>query len=330
MARSPGYDIITVGSNIVDLFVDTGLPELVKGGETFIGYPVGAKMLVRKTHIETGGGGTNTAVAFSRLGLRTGYLGNVSTDNFGEKVMAMLKKEKVEFLGTRSKDRCGFSVILDSKERHRTILVYKGASDNLYHRKINLKRLNTKWFYFSSMGGTSFETQKELARFASTHDIKLAFNPSWYQAEAGRKHLMPLLKHTELLVLNREEAEMIAGTRERPWEALSRLGPRAVCITEGEKEVRFFHDGALYGLTPHHLAPTEVTGAGDAFAAGLVFGFIREKPIEECLQLACANAESVIFHVGAKNNLLTLREAMAAVRKNPVRIRKFYLLEAPG
>lgn len=321
MARNPKYDIITVGSNIVDLFVDTGLPELAKEGEKFIGYPVGAKMLIRETHIETGGGGTNTGVAFSRLGLKTGYLGNVSTDDFGHKIMAMLEEENVEFLGTRSRERCGFSVILDSKERNRTILVYKGASNHLDYRKIDLKKLDTRWFYFSSMGDKSYESQKKLIRLASRRGIKVAFNPSWYQAEEGKKHLMPLLKRTELLIMNREEAEMIAGTKKKPWEELSELGPRTVCITAGKRRVRIFHDSVLYELIPHRTTPKEVTGAGDAFAAGLVAGIIKEKAIETCLQLAIANAESVITHIGAKNNLLTIREALAIVRKNPVKIR---------
>lgn len=322
MARSPGYDVITVGSNIVDLFVDTGLPELAAVGEKFIGYPVGAKMIVRETHIETGGGGTNTAAAFSRLGLRTGYLGNVSTDDFGEKIMAMLKKERVDFLGTRSRDRCGFSVILDSKEHHRTILVYKGTSNYLDCRKVDLKRLNTRWFYFSSMGGKSFETQKRLARFASQHNIKLAFNPSWYQAREGKKSLMPLIEKTELLIMNREEAQLIAGTGDRPWEALAALGPRTVCITAGRKPVYLLHDGTLYEAIPRRLTPVEVTGAGDAFAAGLVAGIIRGRPIEACLQMALANSQSVIMHAGAKNRLLTLRETMSIMRKNPARVRK--------
>ena len=322
MVKNVEYDVITVGSNMVDLFVDTGLPELAKEGEKFIGYPVGSKILIKETHIETGGGGTNTAVAFSKLGLRTGYLGNVSSDDFGEKIRAMLEKEDIKFLGTRSQERCGFSVILDSKERHRTILVYKGASNNLDHSKIDLKKLNTKWFYFSSLGGKSFETQKKLARFASRHDIKLAFNPSWYQAEDGKKSLMPLLKYTELLVLNREEAEMIAGTKRKPWEELSTLGPRTVCITQGKEQVSLFHNGTLYELIPNRVTPKEVTGAGDAFAAGLVFGVIKGKPIETCLQIACANAEAVIFHVGAKNNLLSIKEAMVIIQKNPAKVRK--------
>ncbi len=318
------YDIISVGSNVVDLFVDTGLPELrsEKEEEKFIGYPVGAKILIRETHFETGGGGTNTAVAFSRLGLNTGYLGNISTDDFGQKIMAQLEEENITFLGTRSKERSGFSVILDSKERNRTILVYKGASNHLDYAKLKLKTLDTKWLYFSSMGEKSYETQKKLIRYASKNDIKVAFNPSWYQAEEGRKHLMPLIERTELLVMNNEEAQLIAETREKPWEVLSSFGPRTVCITAGKKPVKLYHDGTLHELIPHLLTPKEVTGAGDAFASGLVYGIIKEKPMETCLKIALVNSQSVIMHIGAKNKLLTFTEAMAAAKKNPVEIRR--------
>ena len=314
------YDIITVGSNLIDIFVLTGLPELLRKGEKFIGYPAGEKIRVRETRMATGGGGTNTAAAFARLGLRTGYLGNVSTDHFGESIMKELAEEGVSFLGTRSSHPCGYSVILDSKEHHRTILVYKGASDELDLRAKDLKALDTGWLYFSSSGKRSFGSQKRLARHAKRRGIKLAYNPSIYQVQQGRERLMPLLERTEVLVLNKEEAETLAGTKERPWKALARLGPKMVCITDEERPVRLYTEGALYTAWPHAVRVKEATGAGDAFAATFVTGLIRKESIERCLQLALANSESVITHIGAKHKLLTLGEALAAVRRAPARV----------
>ena len=49
------FDVITFGSNTIDLFVETGLAEVNKGQERLIAYPVGLKILVKDLHVETGG-----------------------------------------------------------------------------------------------------------------------------------------------------------------------------------------------------------------------------------------------------------------------------------
>ena len=66
------YDIITVGSSTVDVFAhtDPSQAELLRVHDhTDVAYPLGAKILIKEIHFFTGGGGTNCAVSFSRLGL---------------------------------------------------------------------------------------------------------------------------------------------------------------------------------------------------------------------------------------------------------------------
>ena len=97
---SISYDIITVGSNKVDVFAKTD-SELIEiktrtHTEELLAYPVGTKILIEELEFMIGGGGTNTAVAFSRLGFKTGYLGKIGKDENGLKVFKLLKKEKVE------------------------------------------------------------------------------------------------------------------------------------------------------------------------------------------------------------------------------------------
>lgn len=59
----------------------------------------------------------------------------------------------------------------------------------------------------------------------------------------------------------------------------------------------------------------ETTGAGDAFTASFIAGLIKGKPIEFCLFLAQANAESVIQSYGAKNILLKWPQALKEMKK---------------
>ncbi len=103
------YDVITVGSATVDVFAHTE-SELITiktshGKEELIAYPSGSKILIDRLEFKIGGGGTNTAVSFSHLGLKTAYLGKIGNDENGEKVLKLLKKEKIDFVGVKAKNK---------------------------------------------------------------------------------------------------------------------------------------------------------------------------------------------------------------------------------
>ena len=171
------FDIITFGSAVVDAFAYTDAAE--KKG--FMYYPVGAKILIKDMKIDIGGGGTNTAVAFARLGLKTGCVCGIGNDDNGKEILALLKKEKIKFLGRIVKgELTGYSIILDSRGGERTILTYKGANDEISIEDIKLRKLKTNWLYCSSLLCESLETQKKLARILKTKNVKLAFNPIMY------------------------------------------------------------------------------------------------------------------------------------------------------
>lgn len=286
-----GFDVVTLGSNVIDIFVNTDIHENKK----LISYPVGAKILIKNLKFDIGGGGTNTAVAFSRLGLKTGYIGKVGDDENGNKILNLLKKEKVKFLGKR--EGCtGHSIILDSKEHSRTILTYKGTNDNLKFNEI--KKIKTKWLYYSSMLGESFKTQLKLAKLLN---VKLAFNPSEYLIK--KYNLKNMLKLTSVLILNKEEAMMLTK-RENLLKGLSELGPKIVCITNKDKNIICYDGNREYKLKPHKIKVVERTGAGDAFASSFVAGLIKNLSVDRSLRLGLRNSESVIRYFGAKNKLL--------------------------
>jgi ribokinase len=307
------HDVVTFGSSVVDVFVETGLSEIHR----MLCYPSGAKIKIKKAGFSTGGGGTNTAVSFSKLGLETGCITKVGRDANAELVLGELKKYKVDFLGKRGKGNTGFSVILDSKEHNRTILTDKGESDNLSFSEISKKALNTEWFYFSSTAGKSFKAQEKLAKLGKKKKIKIAFNPSLYQAKLGIGKLKGLLGCVDVLILNKEEARELGGL-----EKLHKLGIKIICITDG-KNGNLVSDGIFLWKSGTHknIKVKERTGAGDAFASAFVFGLIKNLGLEKAIQAGVANAESVIQIKGAKNGLLSLNGLNKKLKK-PVKITK--------
>ncbi|MFH1439387.1 MAG: carbohydrate kinase family protein [Candidatus Woesearchaeota archaeon] len=331
------YDIITVGSATIDVFVKTD-SELIKirsrtSEEDLIAYPCGKKVLIEQLDFMSGGGATNTGVCFSRLGLKTGAMFTVGKDDNGSQILKEMKKEKIDFLGTveqdASKGMTAYSVVLDSIERDRTILTYKALSNKLNFSKVmkkHMKKLKTKWFYFCTMLGDSFNTLEKLAEYAEKNKIKIAFNPTNYLAKEGPKKLKKILDRTTALVLNKEEAKLILGYKpedksikiETLFRELNRLGPRIIVITDGGNGAYCYEDGKknhMYYIKPREVKVMETTGAGDAFTASFIAGLIKGKPIEFCLFLAQTNAESVIQNYGAKNILLSWNNALKQMKK---------------
>jgi ribokinase len=327
------YDVITIGSSTVDVFVYTDKTKsfyikTLDDEEHYISYPVGSKLLIDQLDFFTGGGGTNTAVCLSRLQLKTAYLGKVGKDVHSENVLEVLKKEKVDFLGFKDdyeNNKTGYSVILDSLEKRRTVLTHKGINDYLFYDEIDLGKLKTGWFCMTSMMGESFKTLEKLSQYAKENDIKILLNASEYLCKKGIDFLEKILKNTTIIVLNEEEANILIGKKKKvnTLKSLKELGPDIAVITDGEKPVHCMDDkNNHFVLYPPEVKVVETTGAGDAFAASFLAGMIKDGNIEYSLKLASINARSVLQYRGAKEKLLTYDEAKKEMSGTKIKIEK--------
>lgn len=309
------YDIITFGGAVIDAFIYTGVPE--KGKDMC--YTVGTKIEVRNLAFSTGGGGTNTATSFSRLGLKTGAIIKLGDDLNAKLILDALKKEKIDFLGKQEEGLTDYSVILDSKEHNRTILTYKEKSNSILFNEINLKKLKTKWFYFSAMDNKSLETQKKLAVWASKNKINLAYNPSAYLTRRGSNCIKEILENTKILILNDEEAAHLVKEGDL-FKGLHKFGPEIICITYGKKGNSVSDGKRILTSLPNDIKVKERTGAGDAFASAFVTGIIKFNDIKKAVAMGSLNAESVIQKRGAKVGLLTWKEMSNQLKHKKVKI----------
>ncbi len=311
---SEGYDAITVGSSTVDLFADTDRDELIeihtnREDEELIAYPLGTKIPITELRQDIGGNGVNVAVGLARLGIDTAYGGKVGTDPNGELIMERLEKEGISFAGARG-ERSGMGIILDSHlEDDRTILGYKGCNNTLTMDDFDTVPQADLW-YFSSMLEESWETMQELADHAHQAGSTIAFNPSSTIAVKGNDHLRPVLDKTDMVIVNEEEAEMIAeqGSTDENMDFLHE-DIETVVITQGSEGVTAVHKGTRHEAPSRSCDVVETTGAGDAFSSGFLAGRLWGKSFEQSLTLGLLNAESVLCHYGAHNDLLDKERA---------------------
>ena len=265
------YDVITVGSATVDCFVD--LPVDIKK------IKPGSKLLIDKIDLLTGGGGTNVAVGLARCGLKTGFIGEVGDDHSSRIIKHELEKECVDFIVKQhSRHQTAYSVILESRGKDRSILVYKGASSYLHKDEVPKDRLNTAWFYFASVMGASFKTMEYLAGFARKNNIKVFFNPSSYMVKQGKNFLKNVLSATTILSLNKEEAQILLKSRSKDVKTLLKglqsLGPEICILTDGSKGTTSYDGKIFYSRKGKKTGIVDTTGAGDAFGSNSVHPLI--------------------------------------------------------
>ncbi len=311
------YDVVACGSCTIDVFGDTS-SELIKiktrkYEEDHIAYPSGVKILLKELTFKVGGGGVNAAVVASKLGLNVAYLGNIGLDANGDFVLRRLKHNKVEFIGTRTNEQTGYSIILDSIEQDRTILKFSGANDHLDFDKIDKSLLRTKWFYMTSMIGQSYNALERLAKFAHKHKIKVAFNPSNYLIKDNKAAIIRMVPNTDMFMVNEIEAYLLTGQKgvKSQLAAIKKMGAKMVLITEGPEGAGYTDGYKFLYIKAHKVNVVEVTGAGDTFGSSFISGLIM-KPghVKYALKLALLNAESVIRKRGAHSGLLSYSKAM--------------------
>jgi ribokinase len=314
------YDIITLGSATMDVFIETekntATMQMIDGKEQpVITYRSGEKVLMKHLQFEVGGGGTNTAVCFSKLGLKTAYLGNIGSDINGQEVLKKLKEEKIDFIGTQTSDLTNYSIVLESTLLHdRTILVYKGASEQLSRYKV--PALPCAWLYLSSLADESFAAATVAIGRAKENSAKIAYNPSNYQIENNKNEVLDMLKKCDVAIMNKDEAILLTGEALEAVliQKVRALGPKVVAVTLGSQGV-IVSDGTITyrAYATPNVPVKETTGAGDCFASSFVAALAYEKPLDEALRWGLVNVESHIQHVGAKAGLLTKTELQFAV-----------------
>lgn len=312
-------EVITIGSAAVDVFGTIGCK--IKECK------LGDKVLVEELNFDVGGGGVNSAIALSRMGIKVGFLGKLGHDHNAFKVLHELQKEKVKVIKTGiSEEKTAWSYVLKSKkENDRIIFVHKGASDHLDYSDFPKKVLKVKWVYMATMLEKSFETCEKIAGYCLKNNVNLMFNPSTYLAEEGARHLKNILKATTCLVLNKSEAKLMLKTDndncKEIIELITTLGPKMVVITEGPKGATAFDGSKFYKLNAYKVRVLNTAGAGDAFASGFLAGLLHKMSTKHALEMGMANSASVVQYYGTRNKLLTHRQAHKFIRSRREKVK---------
>lgn len=318
---------LSIGGATYDLFVrlpDGTVHECE--AEASFALPLGAKIRVKELIESCGGGASNTAVGLSRLGCQAYFEGILSSDQWGEKLMNNLQRERVDTscVTVVEDEVSSFSLILSGTSGERVILYEPGTNKHLHDVTFDRHMLsNMDWVYLNHIQEDSCNIQDDIVAMLSSVDTGLTWNPGGCQIDMGLEasNNKELLKHTDLLVLNKQEA--LAFTKAADIaEAIAVLlgaGVRNVAITDGKHGTTAsdgtstFHCPVVSGVTI-----VDTTGAGDAFGTGATWALVNGMSLPEAIKAGSINAASVVGAIGSQAALLTDTEIRKRLTHDPL------------
>jgi sugar/nucleoside kinase (ribokinase family) len=314
------FDVICVGSATQDVFVSSDQTRLItirdpESEQTYLSYEYGAKLAVDELFISTGGGASNTAISFGRMGLSAAVICEVGDDDAGRMIERVLSHEglRTDMMTRNPSLKTGYSVILTGPTGDRTVLVHRGAACDLTKPEVDWDTVRqTQWLYLSSLGGDSACLWSDFTAFACDHNLKLAINPGSHQIKQGLNALRPILSVTEVLFLNNREACQLTGIEARRGdederEALRMLvdaGCKAVVMTMGAEGAMAYHGSEFHVVPAPRVPVVSNLGAGDAFASGCVSALHHGLSLREALKVGTLNSGSVVGCMNATDGLL--------------------------
>lgn len=305
------FDVISVGSATLDVFIKSSDFKIIKSEEFFTGTAIaisyGTKSEVDQLLIASGGGATNSAVGLARLGLKAAVLARCGWDFAGKIIRQEIKKEKVsdQLLVQIEGDATDYSTVLLGPDGGRTILVYRGGS-RLEKSLVAFSKLKAGWLCISSLEG-NLDLLASLLDWAKKSRIKVAVNPGRREIDQA-VNLLPLLERIDLLVVNQEEAAQLVGEEyfdAKVFGKAALLSDGLVAVTRGADGVYLFdHQDRLLQADGFQVEMVDATGAGDGFFCGLVAGLAKRWDLEKAVKLGIANGAAVVGEIGAKTGLL--------------------------
>ena len=310
------FDVVGLGNAIVDVIATVPEKFLVdwqirKNGMTLIGELRAEELTQAVQGIElSGGSGANTIVGVSSFGGRVAYIGKVADDRLGDIFVEDIHKSNVLFETSRLRNGIATarSIILVTPDGCRSMNTYLGASvlfesDDLNERIVKAGKI----LYLE---GYLYDRAAAIKAFVKAADIALSAGKKTsltlsdgFCVDRHRANFLHFIRNhtsllfsndTELMALyetdNLENALRLVGY-DVPIAAVTR-GAKGSVVVAGKEQIH------VPAMVVDKVVDT--TGAGDQYAAGFLFGFVREFTLEDCAKLGHIAAAEVISHFGPR------------------------------
>lgn len=310
-------DVLAVGNAIVDVLTrvdDAALAanDLAKGSMQLVDLDRAEAIYgaMGPAVESSGGGAANTAVGVASLGGTSGFIGRVRDDQLGQVFTHDIRAVGVRFETppATTGEATGRCLVMVTPDAERTMSTYLGAAAELHPDDIDPEVIGSAAFTFlegylwDPMGAR--DAVRAAAAAARSAGQQVAFTLcDAFLIERHRADFRAFLGNS-VDVAFANEAELLAlyetDDFDTACEQLADAVPLAA-VTLGER------GSVVVRGTDRHAVPAravaeliDTTGAGDAYAAGFLYGLARGLPLPRCAEIGSLAASEVISHMGPR------------------------------
>jgi sugar/nucleoside kinase (ribokinase family) len=312
------YDVLGIGNAIFDVLVQTDEGFLAAHGMTKGGMALIDEARALSIYQDmgpatemSGGSAANTIVGVAGFGARTAYVGKVRDDQIGRLYSHDIRAAGVAFETKAAADgpATGCSYILVTPDGERTMNTYLGAAQELTPADIDAAQIAASSIVYLEGYLWDPKSAKEAFVKASTiahgagRQVALTLSDA-FCVDRYRGEFIELMRGGTVDLIFANEAELHSLYQASDFDtALTQLRSdvKLGIVTRSEKGcVVASHDGVSAVPAFPIQKMVDTTGAGDLFAAGFLFGLVRNAGHEAAGRLGALAAAEVIQHIGAR------------------------------
>ncbi|MCM8732273.1 adenosine kinase [Hephaestia sp. GCM10023244] len=311
------FDVLAIGNAIVDVLANTtdgflAAHGMVKGGMALIDEASAQQLYeAMGAGVEVSGGSAgNTIAGVAAFGGRGAFIGKVRDDTLGDIYRHDLRSLGVAFdtPSTRSGAATARCLIAVTPDAERTMSTYLGACTGLDEDDIDEALIASAAILY--LEGYLFDQPPAKAAFrkaaaaarAAGRKVALTLSDSFCVDRHHGEFLELIDGHIDILFANEDEIRALYGVDD-VIEAARRAADHVeiVTVTRGAAGALLIGPEGTVEVPSSAVATVvDTTGAGDLYAAGVLYGLSRGYTLAECGRLGCAAAGEVISHFGAR------------------------------
>jgi len=277
-----------------------------------------------------GGAPANVAVAVSRLGHPSAFLGQVGEDSFGHYLAGVLAKENVDVRGLRFTDKAHTALAFVSlkSDGDRDFEFYRNPSADMLMRPedVDVSLIHDKKvFHFGSVTmivEPSRSATLMAASYAHAHGLVISYDPNlrmslWPNADTARTGMLTGLNYAHIVKVSDEEVEFLTGSSD--VGALWRTETQIIIVTHGAGGATVHTRKEKFHVPGWRVNAVDTTGAGDSFVAAILVSILEHgddymRHISDILRFANAVGAMTTTKRGAIPALPTRVEVDAFMR----------------
>ncbi len=250
---------------------------------------------VEEVKISLGGSASNFAVGLSRAGVDVGIMARIGADEYGDFAALKLEEEGVKTDRLlKIPGSTGMAFIAVDNVGERSIYTSMGANAQFKLEKEDIDYIRgSKLLHVTGM-------YKEVVEEVVKHAPQVSLNPGTVLSSYGIDDLKGIIQKADILFLNKKEAALLTGKNFHDGAGeLVDMGVPLVVVTCGKQGAQLYtQDEVIYSPTSE-IDTLDTTGAGDAFAAGFISGYIKSEELDKCLKMGNGLACDCIGKLGA-------------------------------